>query len=150
LWFPSRKITREEFERKGYFVVPFPEDYQPTPAFRWFSEGRECDTPDPGNPYRGTEKAKELATPSGKIEFVSQSLKEHFPDDEERPPMPHYIPSWEGLTSELARKYPLQLLSLTMTNTPPGWEKSRVTAYLKTAITGILCVFIRQMPKHEV
>ena len=25
--------------------------------------------------------------------------------------MPHYIPSWEGHTSELAKKYPLQLIS---------------------------------------
>ena len=104
-------ISWEEFEKKGYFVVPLPEDYKPTPSFRWFYEGRECDTPDPLNPNRGTEKAKELATPSGKIEFAAQNLKEHFPDDEERPPVPHYIPSWEGHTSKLARKYPLQLLS---------------------------------------
>jgi len=103
-------ISWEEFERKGYFVVPFPEDYQPTPAMRWFYEGRNCDTPD-NNPKKNTEKGSELGTYSGKIEFVSQSLKEHFPDDEERPPMPRYIPSWEGLTSELAKKYPLQLVS---------------------------------------
>jgi len=38
-------------------------------------------------------------------------LLAHFPDDEERPPMPHYLPSWEGHTSELAKKYPLQLIS---------------------------------------
>lgn len=103
-------ISWEEFEKKGYFVVPFPEDYQPTPALRWFYEGRACDTPD-NNPKKNTPKSKELGTYSGKIEFVSQSLTEHLPDDEERPPMPRYIPSWEGHTSELARKYPLQLMS---------------------------------------
>ncbi|MBA7495805.1 Pyrogallol hydroxytransferase large subunit [subsurface metagenome] len=74
-------------------------------------EGRECDTPDRFNPKRGTEKAKELGTYSGKIEFVSESLKQHCPDDEERPPLPRYIPSWEGYQSELAKKYPLQLIS---------------------------------------
>lgn len=104
-------ISYEDFKKKGYFVVPFPGDYKPTPALRWFYEGRECDTPDVHNPKRGTEKAKELGTHSGKIEFVSESLLEHFPDDEERPPMPRYIPSWEGHTSELAKKYPLQLIS---------------------------------------
>jgi molybdopterin guanine dinucleotide-containing S/N-oxide reductase-like protein len=104
-------VSFEDFKKKGYFVVPIPEDYKPTPALRWFYEGRECDTPDRYNPKRGTEKAKELGTYSGKIEFISQSLKERFPDDEERPPMPRYIPSWEGLTSELAKNYPLQLIS---------------------------------------
>jgi len=107
----SKYISYEDFKKKGYFVVPFPEDYKPTPALRWFYEGRDCDTPDSFNPKRGTEKAKELGTYSGKIEFVSQSLTQHFPDDEERPPMPHYIPSWEGHTSEQAKKYPLQLIS---------------------------------------
>jgi len=104
-------ISFEDFKQKGYFVVPQQKNYKPTPALRWFYEGRECDTPDLFNPKRNTEKGKELGTYSGKIEFVSQSLLEHFPDDEERPPMPRYIPSWEGHTSELAKKYPLQLIS---------------------------------------
>ena len=107
----AQLVSWEEFEKKGYYIIPVPEDYKPTPALRWFYEGRECDTPDPGNPNKGTERAGRLGTYSGKIEFVSQSLKENFPDDEERPPLPHYIPSWEGPESELARKYPLQLIT---------------------------------------
>jgi len=103
-------ISWEEFQKKGYFIAPLPEDYKPTPALRWFYEGRECDTPD-SNPKKDTEKGKELGTCSGKIEFVSQSLLQHLPDDDERPPMARYIPSWEGYQSELARKYPLQLIS---------------------------------------
>jgi trimethylamine-N-oxide reductase (cytochrome c) len=105
-----KHISYAEFKQKGYYVVPLPDNYKPTYALRWFYEGRECDTPDFGNPKRKTENAKELATYSGKIEFVSQSLKTHFPDDNERPPIPRYIPSWEGHTSELAGKYPLQLI----------------------------------------
>ena len=104
-------VSFEEFKKKGYFIVPMPEDYQPTPGLRWFYEGRECDTPDHFNPKKDTEKAKELGTYSGKIEFVSQSLMNHLPDDEERPPLPRYIPSWEGYDSELAQKYPLQLIT---------------------------------------
>jgi len=104
-------MSWEEFDEKGYFIFPIREDYKPTPSLRWFYEGRECDTPDLNNPKRLTDKAKELGTVSGKIEFVSVSLTENFPDDEERPPMPHYIRSWEGHQSKLAEKYPLQLLS---------------------------------------
>lgn len=103
-------VSFEEFRKKGYFVVPYPEDLKSTPAMRWFYESRECDTPDL-NPKKGTPKAKELGTYSGKIEFVSQSLKKYFPDDKERPPLPQWIPSWEGHQSELAKKYPLQLIT---------------------------------------
>jgi len=106
-----KHISYEEFEKKGYYVIPMPEDYKPTVSMRWFAEDRECDTPDPGNPKRNTEKAKELGTYSGKIEFVSESLKQHYPDDKERPVSPKYIPSWEGHKSELAKKYPLALVS---------------------------------------
>ncbi|WP_258360403.1 molybdopterin-dependent oxidoreductase [Moorella sulfitireducens] len=98
-------VSFEEFKAKGYFVVPLPENYHPTPAFRWFYEGRQCDTPD-NNPTGG-----KLGTYTGKIEFTSQSLKTHLPEDQERPPVPHYTPSWEGLECALAGKYPLQLMA---------------------------------------
>ncbi len=106
-----KHISWEEFNRKGYFVVPVPDNYKPTYGLRWFYEGRTCDTPDYLNPKRNTDKGNELSTYSGKIEFVSQSLTQHLPNDKERPPMPRYIPSWEGPNSRIARKYPLQLLS---------------------------------------
>jgi trimethylamine-N-oxide reductase (cytochrome c) len=107
-----KHISFEEFKRKGYFVVPMPENYKSTPGFRWFYEGRDCDTNDFRNPKLGTPKADELGTYSGKFEFESQSLKAHLPDDKERPPVPRYIPSWEGHESaELIQKYPLQLIT---------------------------------------
>lgn len=107
----AKDITWEEFNEKGYYIVPFPDEYKPTPALRWYAEGREADTPDTGNPKRGTEKAKELGTYSGKIEFASESLRKNMPDDEERPIVPHFIPSWEGYKSETYNKYPLQIIS---------------------------------------
>jgi molybdopterin guanine dinucleotide-containing S/N-oxide reductase-like protein len=106
-----KHISWEEFNKKGYYLIPVPENYKPAYALRWFYEGRTCDTNDYNNPKRGTDKGKELGTYSGKIEFVSQSLTQHLPDDKERPPMPHYIPSWEGPESPIAKKYPLQLMS---------------------------------------
>ncbi|MBN1190996.1 MAG: molybdopterin-dependent oxidoreductase [Dehalococcoidales bacterium] len=106
-----RYTTFDEFKKKGYFVVPLPEPYQSRPAFRWFYEGRDCDTGD-NNPLKNTPKAKRLGTLSGKIEFVSQSLSRQFPEDGERPPLPRYIPSWEGHESkEITVRYPLQMIS---------------------------------------
>jgi molybdopterin guanine dinucleotide-containing S/N-oxide reductase-like protein len=104
-------ISYEKFRERGYYIVPMPDNYQSTPGLRWFYDGRDCDTPDHFNPKRDTNKSKELGTYSGKIEFVSQSLQENLPDDEERPPMPRYIPSWEGYDSGLSVKYPLQLIT---------------------------------------
>ena len=106
-----KHISWEEFNKKGYHIINIKDDYKSTPSLRWFAEGRECDTPDLNNPKRGTDKAKDLGTYSGKIEFVSESLKAHFPDDEERPVSPRYIPSWEGHHSKMFQEYPLQLLS---------------------------------------
>jgi len=108
----SNHVTYEEFKKKGYFVVPLPKGYTPSAKPRimssWFYEGRPYDEggapPDPKRPDC-------LNTFSGKVEFVSQSLLQYFPDDEERPPLAKYIPTWEGHESELAKKYPLQLIT---------------------------------------
>ncbi|MBW1996819.1 MAG: molybdopterin-dependent oxidoreductase [Deltaproteobacteria bacterium] len=106
-------ISWDEFFEKGYFVVPLPEDYRPTPALRWFAEGRRKDTPDWGpHPESQEEFGKGLQTTSGLIEFESSSLKKFDPGDEERPVIPKYIPSWEGHhTTRLYNKYPLQMLT---------------------------------------
>jgi anaerobic selenocysteine-containing dehydrogenase len=107
----SEHISFEEFKRIGYYIVPLPENYKSTPALRWFYESRSCDTPDYRNPKRCTDKSSELGTYSGKIEFVSRSLKKFTPGDKERPLVAHYIPSWEGYDSGIIAKYPLQLIS---------------------------------------
>jgi len=106
-------VSYEEFKKKGYFVVPCKSPGQKrTVANRWYYQGRPCDTPNSLNPKKGTDNAHELATYSGKIEFVSQSLTQFDPSDEERPPLPRYIPSWEGHgTKELTAKYPLQMIT---------------------------------------
>ena len=109
----SKMISWREFCRKGYYVVPpdEPEARAPT-AFRWFNEGRKKDVPEP-HPLPGDygeEFLEGLQTQSGKIEFIPESLKKF--DDPERPPLNKYMPSWEGTqTTELFRKYPIQLVS---------------------------------------
>jgi molybdopterin guanine dinucleotide-containing S/N-oxide reductase-like protein len=110
-WSDMPKVmSYEDFKEKGYYVVPAAKKNPPV-SLRWFNEGRACDTDDIYNPKRKTDHPEELATYSGKLEFVSQSLLKHFPDDKERPVISHYIPSWEGHESELANKYPLQLIT---------------------------------------
>jgi anaerobic selenocysteine-containing dehydrogenase len=111
----SKRISWEEFEEKGYYVVPVPEERPYTPALRWFAEDRAKDTPD-GSPVWDQVRRKGLQTSSGKIEFVSSSLTRFYqtdPVDPERPAMgPQYIPSWEGhRTTELYKDFPLQMLS---------------------------------------
>lgn len=109
-----KRISWRKFLAKGYYVVPAPEPALRTPvAFRWFYEGRKRDVPDPtpiAAEYRqgfGTG----LATPTGKFEFDCETLKAFDPNDSERPPILKYSRSWEGNFSELAQRYPLQLIT---------------------------------------
>jgi molybdopterin guanine dinucleotide-containing S/N-oxide reductase-like protein len=108
-------ISWKEFLKKGYFVVPAPEEEMRDPvSYRAFSEDRLKDTPEISPmPADHTEFfRKGLQTQSGKLEFVCSSLKRFDPDDPERPIMPKYVPSWEGHhTKDLFEKYPLQLIS---------------------------------------
>jgi trimethylamine-N-oxide reductase (cytochrome c) len=97
------KISYEELKEKGYYVVPADPNWKDTnPGLYDF--------------YKEPEK-NPLQTPSGKLEYYSEALAEHFPDDEERPPVPHWVeggPGWthdESLSSERAKKYPLLVMS---------------------------------------
>ena len=86
-----RFISYEDFKKAGYFVFPFPEKYEPTPALRWFYE-----------------KGEGLATPSGKIEIYSKVLADYYGEDNpEIPPIPKYIEPEYGRNSPIAEKYPL-------------------------------------------
>ena len=67
------------------------------------AEGRACDTPDPGNPRKGTDRADQVATYSGKIEFVSQDLTKAFPDDQERPLWPDIYPAGKDQKAKLRK-----------------------------------------------
>jgi len=96
----SSGLTWEQFKEKQFVAYPYDPDWekrlQDKPGARAFYE-------DP--------KASPLSTPSGLIEFESTFLLKNFPDDKERPPLPHWMP--EGAThqdnplGERAKKYPL-------------------------------------------
>jgi anaerobic selenocysteine-containing dehydrogenase len=93
--------TLEEFTEKGYFVVPTNPDWEKAPV------GLSKFYEDPEN--------NPLTTPTGKIEYFATGLAEHFPDDQERPPVPHWIEKSEShderLSSERAKEYPLLVVS---------------------------------------
>jgi trimethylamine-N-oxide reductase (cytochrome c) len=94
-------ISWEEFKEKGYFVVPTASDWEQDPV------GMEKFAKDP--------EANPLETPTGKIEFYATQLAKHFPDDPERPAVPHWIPYGESQEESRlgprAGKYPLLLVS---------------------------------------
>ena len=95
------RISWEELNRKGYYVVPPDPEWEKIPA--GLIEF-----------YEDPEKHP-LSTPTGKLEFYSTGLAEHFPDDEERPPVPKWIPQGvshqETLGTERSKKYPLLVMS---------------------------------------
>jgi len=107
-------ISWKEFIRKGYAVIPNPpEELRDPVSWRWFYEGRKKDVPEPmplPSDY-SEEYLKGLQTQSGKIEFECESLKLFDADDEDRPPIVKYRPSWEGHKAESARDYPLQMIT---------------------------------------
>ena len=79
------------FQREGVHCIPLD---QPWVAFR-----EQIEAPD-RHPF---------PTPSGKIEIYSQQLAER--QDPLLPPIPGYIPSWEGREEATSSKHPLQLVS---------------------------------------
>jgi trimethylamine-N-oxide reductase (cytochrome c) len=97
----AEAISWEELNEKGYYYIRTEDDWEKYPAgMRLF--------------YEDPEKYP-LKTPTGKLEFFSKRLADHFPDDKERPPYPQWIekgPSHdERLSSPRAKQYPLLLVS---------------------------------------
>jgi len=94
-------LTYEEFVKKGYFVVPTDPKWEEKPV------GLQKFYEDPKN--------NPLKTPTGLLEYESTGLAKHFPDDKERPPVPHWIEKGEShdeaLSSKRAKKYPLLVMS---------------------------------------
>ncbi len=95
------KISWEELNEKGYYVVPTDPDWESIPA--GLIEFYEDPDKHP------------LSTPTGRLEFYSTGLAEHFPDDPERPPVPKWIPEGEShqetIGTERSKTYPLLVMS---------------------------------------
>jgi trimethylamine-N-oxide reductase (cytochrome c) len=107
-------VSWKKFARKGYYVIPpEPAETRDPVAYRWFAEGRPKDIPEPlPLPSQfGEQFLHGLETQTGKIEFAPRSLARTAENDE-RPIINRYIPSWEGpRTTGLIERFPLQLLT---------------------------------------
>ncbi len=94
-------ISYDEFEEKGYYVLPVAEDWEDDVAGLY-------------DFYKDPVKSP-LPTPSGKLEFYAERIAKHFPDDKERGPYPKWIERSEThderISSERAKLYPLLLMS---------------------------------------
>ena len=79
-------VTMEKLEREGHVALSFHANPESAPFLPYTS---------------GT-----LQTPSGKIEFYSETLKQKGLD-----PLPGFVPAVESRWGEAAKKYPLELLA---------------------------------------
>lgn len=95
------RMDFDEFMKKGYYVIPFKQNWEDDPVgLRGFYEDPE---------------AHPLDTPTGKVEFYSTGIADNWPDDQERPPVPHWIEEsehhHERLTNDRGKDYPFLLVS---------------------------------------
>jgi trimethylamine-N-oxide reductase (cytochrome c) len=97
----DRYGTWEEFKERKYHLYDVAEDWESDSA------GMSDFAADPEN--------NPLGTPSHKLEFYSERLAKHFPDDKERPPSPKWVEKSEmhdeRISSHRAKDYPLLLIS---------------------------------------
>jgi trimethylamine-N-oxide reductase (cytochrome c) len=97
----SHLDLEDEFHKKDIFVIPPVEGIDKVP---------------PGlRPFYEDPDAAPLTTPTGKLEFTSTKIKEHFPNDDERPPYPKWVEKSdmhdERRGGERHKKYPLLCMS---------------------------------------
>jgi anaerobic selenocysteine-containing dehydrogenase len=94
-------ISWEKLQENSYYVIPTAPDWKKDPAglVKFYL-----------NP-----EANPLETPSGKLEFYSESLAKNFPGDNERPPVPHWVEKGETHEERLhgrrAKRFPLLVIS---------------------------------------
>ena len=110
----AERVSWKKFYKKGYYVVPTRSDDTEQPVeMRWFAENRQKDLPEP-NPLPGTYTQgmnQGLPTPSGKFEFVPESLRKIEALDPARPAVNRYRGAQDGAAEAEGNEYPLQLVT---------------------------------------
>ena len=97
----DKLISWDKFKQNRYYVIPTDPDWKKSPpGLRAFND----------DPVKNP-----LTTPSGLLEIYSERLAKNFPDDQERPPYPKWIPCGEthqeNLGGEKSKKYPILVVS---------------------------------------
>jgi trimethylamine-N-oxide reductase (cytochrome c) len=105
----SRFMSWEEFKKKKVLIIPSPSPEE------WEKIKRKLNVKPGLGAFYYDYQNNPLETPTGKLEFYSTGLAENFPEDSERPPVPHYVPYGESHQESLlhpkAKKYPLLMVS---------------------------------------
>lgn len=97
-------ISFEELEEKGYYVIPTAEDWE--------------DDPVANTAFYNDPESNPLSTPTGKVEYYSTGLAEHYPDDKERPIVPGFVPYGETHTESMLHPRSKEHPFLLITNHP--------------------------------
>lgn len=105
----EKVMSYEDFVEKEFWVVPDSPDWE-----------AGLERPPGKSDFYNDPAGHPLQTPTGLIEFESTALLEHFPDDKERNPVPHWVtggPESEGWMhnedplGSRAEMYPLMIIS---------------------------------------
>lgn len=113
----SYGLSWEEFKKRKIFIPNHPtwEEWKQIQSKIAVEQGLTWGSKPGLTWFYEMPEGKGLETPTGKLEIVSTGLAEHFPDDDERPPLPRYIPygetHQESLLHSRAKKYTLLLES---------------------------------------
>ena len=107
LAFTKHGISWEKFKERKVLVYD-------SPTWEEWKEIKKefgYDQPHSGGLHWFWRDGKGLETPSGKIEFVSEEIRERQPDSKERPPLARWITHGDSKSSPKAETYPLAAMS---------------------------------------
>ncbi len=107
LAFSKFRITWEEFKRQKYIIYDCP-TWEEWNKIKKELRGYE---PHEGGLAWFYKESSGLQTPSGKIEFLSESIRSRDPNDRERPPVSRWIEHSELQSSPRGRTYPLLVVA---------------------------------------
>ncbi len=106
LAFTKYGISWDEFKKRKYIVYDCPTWEE------WLEIKKERgDGPHEGGMSWFYRSGKGLQTPSGKIEFVSEGIRQNSPEDSERPPLAKWTGHGELQGSPKSEKYPLLVIA---------------------------------------
>ncbi len=100
----AKLMSYQDFQKVGWVYNPtvYDQNYKPNVAQRWWYQ----------MPANADFVKNGLKTPSGKVEFFSQlAYKYYGTTNSKMAPVPKYYPPREGRDSDLAKTYPLYLLT---------------------------------------
>ena len=109
----AKTLAWEEFERRAITSFPAPgrRSISPLPVCAGLPKDDRMTLPIRAIPSGARTRPTNWGHTRARSSSPAESLRQNMPDDEERPIVPHWIPSWEGYKTGPYEKYPLQIIS---------------------------------------